>query len=107
MDESVHLGTIDGIRIGANWSLVLIFGLIAWSLAGAELPSTARGYSTAAYWVVGVATALGFYACLLAHELAHSVIARRNNMEVEGIVLYPCSVPWQPIFWPLRWGGSA
>jgi Zn-dependent protease len=35
-----------------------------------------------------VATALVFYACLLAHELARLVIARRNGMEVEGIVLW-------------------
>ena len=88
MDESVHLGTIAGIRIGANWSLLVIFWLIVWALSGTELPLVARGYGTAAYWVAGVATALAFYACLLAHELAHAVVARRAGIEVHGIVLW-------------------
>ena len=33
-------------------------------------------------------TAVAFFACLLAHELAHSVVARSAGMEVDGIVLW-------------------
>jgi Zn-dependent protease len=88
MGESIHLGRIAGIRIGANWSLLIIFGLIAWELAGAELPAVAGGYGTTAYWTAAIAVALIFYASLLAHEMAHAIVARRAGIAVDGIVLW-------------------
>jgi len=88
MREDIHLGRVAGVRVGANWSLLVVFWLIAWGLAGTELPDAARGYPAGAYWAAGLAVALVFYACLLAHELAHAVVARRAGIEVEGIVLW-------------------
>lgn len=88
MEESVPLGRIAGIRIGANWSLLVVFWLIAWSLASSELPRAAPHHSASAYWAAGLAAAVVFYGCLLAHELAHSIVARRAGIVVEGIVLW-------------------
>jgi Zn-dependent protease/predicted transcriptional regulator len=86
--ESIHLGRVGGIRIGANWSLLVVVWLIAWSLADQQLPSSAPGHGRAAYWVVGVVASLAFFGCLLAHELAHSLLARRYGVKVTGIVLW-------------------
>ncbi len=36
----------------------------------------------------GLVTSAVFYFCLLAHELAHALVARRRHIEVEGIVLW-------------------
>jgi Zn-dependent protease/CBS domain-containing protein len=88
MKESVHLGKVRGIRVGIHWSLLLIFWLVVVSLAGSQLPHSAPGHTTGAYWFAALAAAAIFYACLLAHELAHAVVARRRNIEVEGIVLW-------------------
>lgn len=88
MNESVHLGRVSGIRLGANWSLLPISLLIAWTLAVELLPSAAPGYTTWGYWLFGVLTAAAFYACLLAHELAHALVARRHGVEVKSIVLW-------------------
>jgi len=88
MEETVPLGRVAGVRIGANWSLLLVFWLIAWSLADAQLPHGAPHHSSAAYWMTAVVATAAFYACLLAHELAHAVVARRSGMVVEGIVLW-------------------
>jgi Zn-dependent protease len=88
MEENVHLGKVAGIRVGANWSLLLIFWLIVWSLASAQLPHSAPGYSTAAYYGAALLAGALFYACLLAHELAHALVARHRGIEVEGIVLW-------------------
>ena len=76
------------MRVGANWSLGVVVWLIAWSLADSQLPSAAPGYSEGAYWATGTAAALIFFGCLLAHELAHSFVARRAGVEVVGIVLW-------------------
>jgi len=88
MDETVRLGKVAGIRIGANWSLLVIFGLIVVSLAGAQLPHSAPGHIAPAYYLAAACVAAAFYASLLAHELAHAVVARHHDIEVEGIVLW-------------------
>ena len=88
MRESVYLGRVAGIRIGLSWSLLPAFALIAWSLANGQLPYEVPGYNHSAYWVVGVLTAVAFFAALVAHELAHSIVARRRGMRVQGIVLW-------------------
>lgn len=82
------MGRIAGIRVGVNWSVLVIFGLIAYGLAARRFPEVYPGYSDAAYVVAGLITAVVFFGSLLAHELAHAVVARRNGLTVEGITLW-------------------
>ncbi len=90
MAPSIKIGRLFGIDIGVNWSLIFIFALIAWTLATQflPLPTVAPGQPALAYWVAGAAGAIAFYACLLAHELAHALVARRNGVKVAGITLW-------------------
>lgn len=88
MNESIHLGRIGGIRVGLNWSLLPIAALFAWSLASGQLPYEVAGYPRAAYWLAAVLTTLTFFASLLAHELAHALVARRRRVPVDRIVLW-------------------
>jgi Zn-dependent protease len=88
MTETLHLGRIRGLRIGANWSVLLIFWLIVVGLGAGLLPNDAPGSSGAAYFATAAVVTLAFLACLLAHELAHAIVATRRRMEVEGIVLW-------------------
>lgn len=87
MTPSIRLGRVFGIEVGFNWSLIFIFALIAWSLATSILPQ-ASGYAPLVYWIVAVAGAVLFYVSLLAHELSHSVLARRYGVKVSGITLW-------------------
>ncbi len=88
MDESLRLARIAGINVGMNWSLLVVFWLIAWGLAGEQLPSEFPGESPTAYWAAGVLTAVAFFVSLLAHEMAHALTARRFGVEVDGITLW-------------------
>jgi Zn-dependent protease len=88
MTPSIRLGRIFGIEIGVNWSLIFVFVLIAWTLAGSVFPQDVPGQGSAAYWTAAVVGALAFYACLLAHELSHAVVARRRGVRVAGITLW-------------------
>ena len=88
MNENVSLGRIAGIHVGLNWSLLVIGALIAWSLATGILPAAAPGRTSSAYWTAGVISAFVYLASLLAHELAHSVVATRRGVRVEGITLW-------------------
>lgn len=86
--SSIRLGRIFGIPVGLDWSLLVIAGLLTVSLAADRFPGEFPGEPTGAYWVVGVATAAIFFASVLAHELAHSVVAQRHGVRVEGITLW-------------------
>ncbi len=88
MASSIRLGKIFGIEIGINWSLVFVFALITWTIATEVLPIDVPGQGALAYWVAGVAGSIAFYACLLAHELAHALVARRYGVKVGGITLW-------------------
>ena len=88
MNENVGLGRIFGIHVGFNWSVLVVAALIAWSLATSFLPSATPGEASSAYWTAGLVSALVFLASLLAHELAHSVVAMQRGVKVEGITLW-------------------
>jgi hypothetical protein len=65
MNPTFQLGRIAGIRISANWSWLIVFALIVWSLAAAVFPSQNPGFSDGEYVAMAVAAALLFFASLL------------------------------------------
>jgi Zn-dependent protease len=87
MAPNFRLGRLFGIEIGFNWSLIFIFALITWTL-GNGLPLDVPGQSATSYWVAAVIGAVIFYACLLAHEMSHALVARRHGVKVAGITLW-------------------
>lgn len=88
MGSDIPLGRIAGIRVGFNWSVLVIAALYVGGLALGEFPRVAPHMSPAAYWAAGIVGAVLFFASLLAHELGHALLARRAGMEVEGISLW-------------------
>ncbi|HEX2048914.1 MAG TPA: site-2 protease family protein [Acidimicrobiales bacterium] len=88
MEESFRIGRIAGVRVGANWTVLILFTLMVTGMAAGRFPHDHPGYPEGVYWAAGVATALVFYLSLLAHELGHAVMARRRGIPVEGITLW-------------------
>ena len=87
MRQSIRLGTFYGIAVGVNWSVILILALFAWNLADYVLPPQG-GTPDAAEWIAGVIGAVVLLVSLLAHELSHSLVARRNGVGVRSITLF-------------------
>jgi Zn-dependent protease len=88
VSSSINLGRIAGIRIGINWSWLVIFALIVWSLADGIFPSQNPGLSDGTYVAMALVAALLFFASLLLHELGHALQARREGVEIDGITLW-------------------
>ncbi len=88
MRDSVRLGRVAGVRVGLNWSLLIVAVLLGIGLADSNLPSNAPGYDGWAYGVAASLTAIAFLAAILAHELGHAVVARRQGLAVDGITLW-------------------
>lgn len=87
MDQGMPLGKIAGFPLSVHWSVLVIMWLFTWSLA-ATLPDTAPGYGPIAYWIAGACGAAVLLASLLAHEITHAVVARRDGIKVLGVKLW-------------------
>ncbi len=83
----VRLGAIFGIPIRASYSWFAIVALLTWAMASGYYPEYSRGAS-ALPWILGLVTSLFFFASVLAHELAHSLVSRRLGVPVHGITLF-------------------
>jgi Zn-dependent protease/predicted transcriptional regulator len=88
MRDSFTLGRIAGIRFGLNWSWLVVFALIVWTLATGIFPETNPGFSDGAYVAMALIAALLFFTSLVMHEFGHALQARREGMEIEGITLW-------------------
>lgn len=88
MSGSLHLGTIAGIRITAHYSWLIILALFTASLATGWFPQALPGLPSATYWLTGFVAASLLFASVLAHELAHSLVARARGVSVKNITLY-------------------
>ncbi len=87
MREDIPILKVAGFPVSLHWSVLVILWLFAWSLAG-FLSDRVRGYPGWAYWLAGICGAVVFLASLLAHELSHSIIARRAGIDVSGVTLW-------------------
>ena len=88
MRQSMKLGRIAGIPIGVHWSVLVITVLLVYGLSGGVLPAAAPGRSAVLYVAVALAVAIAFLGCLLAHELAHALVARHFGVGVSRITLW-------------------
>lgn len=84
---NIPVARVAGFAVKANWSVLVILWLFTWSLAS-TLPVTAPGYPTRTYWLAGLCGATALLASLLAHELAHAVVARRAGVKVVDVTLW-------------------
>jgi Zn-dependent protease len=100
--SGLPVGRVFGIPIRFHWSWLLLFGIISWSLASyfgfalsgpfgrrftppPVIPGMGR---TEGLLLLGAGTTVLFGMSLLAHELAHSLVARANGIRVRGITLF-------------------
>jgi Zn-dependent protease/CBS domain-containing protein len=93
-----HLFRLFGIPVGVDLSWVFILALLTWTMAGmyqnppeplAQLyPEGGLGLGPGGYLLLGLVTALAFFACIVLHEMGHALVARANGMPIRGITLF-------------------
>lgn len=88
MRATFSLGRIGGVPVGAHWSALVGVVVLGTLLASTVLPELAPGATTVAYALAGGVGAVVLVVSLLAHELAHAVVARRSGLEVRRITLW-------------------
>jgi Zn-dependent protease len=84
--RSLPLLRIFGIRVGVNYSWFLVLFVVIFVLWD-SLSDTLNASETTVY-VVAVVAAASFFGSIVAHELGHALVARREGIAVDGIDLF-------------------
>jgi Zn-dependent protease/predicted transcriptional regulator len=87
MQPQIRLGRIFGIEIGLHFSWIVIALLIVFSLS-ANFRETNPQWGNRAVFVTALATGVLFFASIIAHELAHSLVAKSRGLPVKSITLF-------------------
>jgi len=88
MGSGWKVGRLAGIDLAIHPSWLVIAFLLTFSLADGFFPRLIPGWQASGYWLLGAATALLFFASVLAHEFAHALVARRFGLQVVRITLF-------------------
>ncbi|MFA7253398.1 MAG: site-2 protease family protein [Patescibacteria group bacterium] len=86
--KQIQIAKLFGIRIFIDFSWIFIFLLVFWSFSSAVLPSIYPGQSFVSYLISGIVLSLLFFASIVAHELSHTIVARRNGVMINRITLF-------------------
>src|SRR5438132_138773 len=88
MPGSIRIARIFGIDINVHFSWIVIFFVVVTNLSEAIYPDQFPQWSRQKTFVVSAVSASLFFASVVAHELAHSLVARRFQMTVSSITLF-------------------
>jgi len=84
-----------GIPVSVDLSWLIILALLTLSFAEGfpsilhdYFPGDTRQLPQADYWIMGLVTALAFFACIVLHEFGHALVARSPGMPINGITLF-------------------
>jgi len=88
MRSGLRLARLFGINIYIDWSWIFIFLLVTWNLAAGVFPQIHPEWSLGLNIAIGLAASLLFFGSVLAHELAHSLVAKASGLPVRRITLF-------------------
>ena len=88
MSGTLQIGRLFGISVRVHVSWVFIFVLVAGTLALSYLPRAYSGWPAPHYWITGIIASALLFACVLVHELSHSLEAMRRGRKVTSITLF-------------------
>lgn len=83
----LKIATIAGIPIYVHPTWLVVFGLITWTLVD-DYTRRRPEWTSSQHWIVGLATSALFFASVLFHEMAHSIVAQRYKIKVISITLF-------------------
>jgi Zn-dependent protease/predicted transcriptional regulator len=87
MQKGFRVGRIFGINIHIDWSWLVILLLVSWNLS-TVFGQIHADWGAALRWSVAILAAILFFLSVLAHEFAHSLVARSQGVPVHSITLF-------------------
>ena len=87
-NTGIRLGFIHGIEIRLDVSVLIIFTLVVYGLGAGLFPDWHPDWGYGITWSTAFGAGILLFASLLAHELAHSIVAQARGIAVPRITLF-------------------
>ncbi len=85
----IRLFEVSGIQVTIDYSWLIIFLLVIWSLSSGYFPyAFGKEYNATTYWIAGFVATVLFFASIVIHELSHSLTAVRCGLLIPEITLF-------------------
>jgi Zn-dependent protease/predicted transcriptional regulator len=84
----LRIGRLLGVPVYLHFSWLILFGLLAWTLATGYFPALDPHLPRLSHWIEGLVASLLLLASILLHELGHAVAARRSGLEIQSVTLF-------------------
>ncbi|MGH8771796.1 MAG: site-2 protease family protein [Burkholderiales bacterium] len=88
MLSGIRVGSVSGIEVFVDWSLMIIFFLVTFSLGAGLFPAWHPEWSAALIWSTALAAAVLFFVSVFIHELSHALVGRAMGIEIRRITLF-------------------
>ena len=85
--SGIPVARIFGIEIRLHFSWVFIVAIVTVTVGG-RVGVLQPGANATLGWVIGGVASFGFLITVVAHELAHALVARRSGMAVEAVSVH-------------------
>ncbi len=82
--KAINLIKIAGIQVSFDYSWLLVFGLVLFSMSAGYFPRYYPGHAYLTYWLAGASATFFFFASVVIHELAHSLVAVSSGIQTAG-----------------------
>jgi Zn-dependent protease len=86
--KRISLFSLFGFEVRIDMSWIILAVLVAWTLSVGYFPFHYKNLSAEMYWWMGIVGALGLFISIIAHEVSHSLVARRYGIPMKGITLF-------------------
>ena len=86
--KAIKLIKIAGIQVSFDYSWLLVFGLVLFSMSAGYFPRYYPGHDALTYWLAGAIATCFFFASVVIHELAHSLVAVSSGIQISEITLF-------------------
>ncbi|HEX73836.1 MAG TPA: site-2 protease family protein [Dehalococcoidia bacterium] len=81
MGSALNIGKLFGIQLRLHYTWFIIFVFLTVLLVSPH-------WLSPLWWITGIITCLLFFASVIAHELAHSLVGRANGIPIKSITLF-------------------
>jgi Zn-dependent protease/predicted transcriptional regulator len=86
--QRIPLIRLLGFEIRFDLTWLILVALVVWSLSAGVFPAAYADLPTSTYVWMGLLGAIGLFASIVLHELAHSLVGRRFGIDIQGITLF-------------------
>ncbi|MFQ5744041.1 MAG: site-2 protease family protein [Acidobacteriota bacterium] len=86
--RGIRIFRVQGIQVVIDYTWFIIFMLVVAGLAGYYFPQNYPHVGLLQRWLISIIAAILVFVSVLLHEFSHSLVAKRQGMQIQRIVLF-------------------